>query len=75
MYSVVSLHIFLMHFYSFTFVGLKPLGKALHITIFNQSREFHGDDCVFEVEQEKCPWSIDKKLNPQNGALDVIERG
>lgn len=37
--------------------------KALHKTIFNQSREFQGDNYVFEIEQEKCPWPVDKNLN------------
>lgn len=47
--------------------------KAVCITTFNQAREFYGDDYVFEVEQEKYSWSVDKKLNLQNEALDIIE--
>lgn len=57
----------------FSVVVLKYTCQALHITTFNQRREIHGDNYVFEVEQEKYLLTVDKKLNLQNGALDKIE--
>lgn len=66
-------HIFLAHFTRvFHSRWIKYMHKAPHITIFNQAREFHGDNYVFEVEQEKHLWFADK-FNPQNKALDIIE--